>query len=96
MKKGKTDKARKALERTYGTGDQSFIDIELKRITENVRFSEEVHREAAVKGPLLYQCFRGTNLVFMLIIVLISETDVNCNFTGYRATGYWSILLRWM
>jgi hypothetical protein len=63
IKKGKIEAAEKALKQTYGSHDQEFLDIEMKRLTENVRFSEELLKEAAIGGPVLYQCFRGTNLV---------------------------------
>jgi hypothetical protein len=63
IKKGKIEAAERALKRTHGSRDPQFLDIELKRLTENVRFSEQLKKEAAIGGPLLYQCFRGTNLV---------------------------------
>ena len=63
IKKGKTQAAKNALQRTYGSKDKEFLDIEYKRLTENVRFSEELKMQAALGGPLLTQCFRGTNLV---------------------------------
>jgi len=63
IQKGKIEAAQKALRRLYGSQDPEFLDIEFKRITENVRFSEELKKQAAIGGPLIYQCFRGTNLV---------------------------------
>jgi hypothetical protein len=63
IKEGKIEAAKKALQRTYGSKDPQFLDIELKRLTENVRFSEDLKKQAAIGGPILYQCFRGTNLV---------------------------------
>jgi len=71
IKQGKFEAAQKALRRLYGSKDPEFLDIELKRLTENVRFSEELQKEAAIGGPLVYQCFRGTNLVFPLMLPLI-------------------------
>jgi hypothetical protein len=63
IKKGRLEDARKALNQTHGSGDQSLIDAEMRRLEENVRFSEEILKEAALGGPLIYQCFRGNNLV---------------------------------
>lgn len=63
IKKGKIEAAQKALQRTHGSKDQQFLDIELKRLTDNVCYSEELKKQADIGGPLLYQCFRGTNLV---------------------------------
>lgn len=63
IKNGKFEEARKALNRTHGSADQDFINVEMKRITENVRFSEELKKEAAFGGPVIYQCFRGKNAV---------------------------------
>jgi len=67
IKQGKIEAAQKALRRLYGSKDPEFLDIELKRLTENVRFSEQLKKEAAIGGPLIYQCFRGTNLVSPLV-----------------------------
>ena len=64
LKKGKVEEARKALLTTYGSGNQDLIECEMKRIAENVRFSEELATAAAAHGPLLLQCFTGTNLVW--------------------------------
>jgi len=44
IKNGKVEAAQKALRRLYGSKDPEFLDIELKRITENVRFSEAQER----------------------------------------------------
>ena len=63
LKKGHAEKARKALNQIHGSKDQTLIDAEIKRITSNVAFSEEVRVAASQKGPLLVQCFQGTNLV---------------------------------
>jgi len=63
IKEGKIEVAKKALRRTYSSKDPEFLEIEFKRLTENVRFSEELKTKAAIGGPTLYQCFRGTNLV---------------------------------
>lgn len=96
IKKGKVEAAQKSLRRMYGSKDPEFLDIELKRLTENIRFSEELKKEAGIGGPLIYQCFRGTNLVTNSPIMLMAETyidgdvDVNCS------TSPWSILFCWM
>jgi MFS family permease len=71
IKKGKIEAAEKALKQTYGSHDQEFLDIEMKRLTENVRFSEELLKEAAIGGPVLFQCFRGTNLRRTLTAILM-------------------------
>ena len=63
IKKGKIEAARMSLCRVHGSSDQEFIDIEMKRIENNVRTSEALNREAALNGPAFYQCFKGTNLV---------------------------------
>lgn len=77
IKKGEPDKAQKALKQTHGSGDQEFLDVEFKRISENVRFSEQLLKEAAIGGPLLYQCFRGTNLVYTPYELVLTVRDVH-------------------
>jgi len=61
IKKGKYEEARKALNRTHGSSDQDLINVEMKRIEQNVHFSEELAKAAAIDGPLAWQCWRKTN-----------------------------------
>ncbi|KAF2491375.1 general substrate transporter [Lophium mytilinum] len=70
LSKDQTAKATKALTQIHGSGDPSLIDAELSRISANVRSSKEVQASAAQKGPLLLQCFRGTNLKRTAIAIL--------------------------
>ena len=77
IKKGKIEAAEKALRRTHGSKDKQFLEIEFKRLTENVRVSEEIKKQAALGGPLIYQCFRGTNLVDRCLQTLMSEAYFN-------------------
>jgi hypothetical protein len=63
LKKGRNEQARKALNLIHGPGDQSLIDAEMRRIADTIDFSEEIQQAAAQKGPLILQCFQGTNLV---------------------------------
>ncbi|KAF2811807.1 MFS general substrate transporter [Mytilinidion resinicola] len=70
ISKDETEKARKALTQIYGSSDSSLIDADLSRISANVTFSKEVQAAAAQKGPLLLQCFRGTNLKRTTIAIL--------------------------
>ncbi|KAK9313892.1 hypothetical protein V1524DRAFT_448432 [Lipomyces starkeyi] len=56
------DDARKALRKHYGSNYQEFRDIEFDRLSENVRFSTNLHRMANEGGPAVLKCFRGTNL----------------------------------
>jgi hypothetical protein len=93
IKKGKIEAAEKALKQTYGSHNQEFLDIEMKRLTENVRFSEELLKEAAIGGPVLYQCFRGTNLVIPCLSSLISETYLDSNLDDNCAPIHGRLLL---
>jgi len=93
IKKGKIEAAEKALKQTYGSHDQEFLDIEMKRLTENVRFSEELLKEAAIGGPVLYQCFRGTNLVIPCLSYLISETYLDSNLDDNCSPVHGRLLL---
>jgi hypothetical protein len=71
LSKGKVEAAKEALRRTHGGDDQEFLDIEIKRIERNVQISEEYKKENAFAGPAYYQCFRGTNLVSLFLVLLI-------------------------
>ena len=47
----------------HGSDDQVLIDAEVTRIQSNVIASEEVKRAAQNNGPLVLQCFQGSNQV---------------------------------
>jgi Sugar (and other) transporter len=96
IKNGKFEEARQALNRTHGSGDQDFINVEMKRITENVRFSEQLKKEAALGGPLIYQCFRGKNAVSPLVYGLTIATYMDRDPPRHRSTTHRRVLLRWM
>jgi Sugar (and other) transporter len=61
--KGKPEHARKALNRIHGSGDQALIDAEMTRIKGLIVSNEETKQAAQERGPLLFQCWKGTNLV---------------------------------
>ena len=65
IKKGRPEDARKALRRIHGPGDPEFIEIEFRRIEEDVRLSDELAMQSSSHGPGYYLVFRGTNLVFI-------------------------------
>lgn len=94
LKKGHTEKARKALNRIHGSKDQTLIDAEIKRITSNVAFSEEVRVAASRKGPLLVQCFQGTNLKRTLIalIPVAGQQLIGAPFVLSYATYFLSLI----
>lgn len=64
------EKARKSLIRIHGSGDETLIDVELKRIQASVDFSEQMKLIAGQKGPLPIQCFQKTNRKRTLIGML--------------------------
>jgi Sugar (and other) transporter len=64
IKNGKFDEARKSLNRIHGSRDQAFIDFEMKRLTEEVRESQELAEQTKLKGPPYLQIFQGENLVW--------------------------------
>jgi Sugar (and other) transporter len=96
LRKGETEKARKSLIRTYGSGDQDLIDCEMKRIAENVRYSEEIATAAAVHGPLIKQCFSATNIVYTIETCLIVATNLDSFVTSCSAAVYWCRFCAWM
>ncbi|OCL04121.1 general substrate transporter [Glonium stellatum] len=70
LQKGDAKRARESLVRIHGSDDQVLIDAEVARIQSNVIASEEVKRAAENKGPLLQQCFTGTNLKRTMIAII--------------------------
>jgi hypothetical protein len=96
IKKGEIQAAERALKRTHGSKDPTLLDIELKRLTENVRFSEQLKKEAAIGGPLLYQCFRETNLVSVILNWLIPETYLDRDRSDNCTPTHGSVLFRWL
>jgi hypothetical protein len=63
IKNGKFDDARKSLNTIHGSGDQAFIDFEMKRLTGEVRESQELAEQTKLKGPPYLQIFQRPNLV---------------------------------
>ena len=63
LQKGDIKRARESLVRMHGSDDQVLIDAEVTRIQSNVIASEEVKRAAQNNGPLVLQCFQGSNQV---------------------------------
>jgi hypothetical protein len=97
LRQGKTEKARESLIRAYGSGDQDLIDCEMKRIAENVRYSEEIATAAAVQGgPLIKQCFSATNRVHTIDICLIVATNPDSFVASCSAAIYWRRFCAWM
>jgi len=66
IKKGNLEGARRMLCRVHGKSDQDLINIEMNRIENNVRTSEDLKAQSALNGPAFYQCFMRTNLVILL------------------------------
>jgi hypothetical protein len=96
IKKDEIQAAERALKRTHGSGDPTFLDIELKRLTENVRLSERLKKEAAIGGPLLYQCFREINFVSIILNWLIPETYLDRDNGDSCSATHGSVLFRWL
>jgi len=63
IRNGKLDEARQSLNKIHGSKDQEFINSEMRRIEEDVRFSEELAGQVKLKGPAYLQLFQGNNLV---------------------------------
>jgi len=61
-----------------------------KRLTARI---EELLKEAAIGGPVLYQCFRGTNLVIPCLSYLISETYLDSNLDDNCSPVHGRLLL---
>lgn len=66
--------------------DPAFIEMEFDRISSNVAFNKALEAQASVGGPLLYQCFRGTNRIRTLtsIFAAASQLFIGASFVlGY-------------
>ncbi|EXJ80113.1 hypothetical protein A1O1_08255 [Capronia coronata CBS 617.96] len=95
FKRGKPEKARKALNRIHGSSDQALIDAEMHRIRSNFEYSESLRMAAAQDGtPLLVQCFKGPNLRRTLIAILptVEQVCVGSTFVLGFITYFMSLL----
>lgn len=94
LKKGHTEQARVALSHIHGSKDQTLIDAEEKRIASNVAFSEDVRATASRNGPLLVQCFQGTNLkrTLIAIIPVAGQQLIGAPFVLGYATYFLSLI----
>lgn len=72
LQKGDTKRARESLVRIHGSDHQVLIDAEVTRIQNNVITSEKVKRAAQNNGPLLLQCFQGSNQKRTTIAILLA------------------------
>ena len=72
IKRGDYDLARISLARIHGSDDQALIDAEMRRMGKDVAFSQAIRVDAEQSGPLLRQCFQGTNLRRTMIACLPS------------------------
>lgn len=63
LKRGQEESARKSLRRIQGGSDHDFLDIELARFKEMMATSDQLAKEADLRGPPLIQAFKGGNLV---------------------------------
>lgn len=70
LKVGRTEQARKSLQRMHGSSNHDLVNAEVARIQEEVRVSEEMQVLASQDGPPLVQCFKGTNLKRTLVACL--------------------------
>lgn len=63
LKNNNEERARKMLCRIHGSGDQGLIDAEIVRMKEGIAISQNLEEQAQLNGPLIAQCFQGSNLV---------------------------------
>lgn len=63
LKNKNEERARKMLQRIHGNGMPELINAEIIRMNESIAISQVLEKEAKMDGPLILQCFKGTNLV---------------------------------
>jgi hypothetical protein len=56
--------------------DPAFIEMEYDRISANVAFTRSLEAATSVGGPLLYQCFRGTNRIRTLTSIFAAASQI--------------------
>lgn len=61
------DQARRSLNIMHGSGDQNLIEAELVRLKLALDFAENLRRSAKNNGPLIVQCFQGSNRVSLVL-----------------------------
>lgn len=67
--------ARRSLSRLHGCQDLSLIDAELERLHRTADECEEVRRKALAHGPLIRQCFQGTNRKRTIIAMTLAVSQ---------------------
>ncbi|KIW64068.1 hypothetical protein, variant [Phialophora macrospora] len=94
IKRGRTEEARKSLNKIHGSHDQALIEAEMVRITSNVEYSENLRTAAAQNGPLILQCFKGVNLRRTLIAIMptVEQVCVGSTFVLSFITYFMSLL----
>ncbi|CAK7211314.1 hypothetical protein SBRCBS47491_001082 [Sporothrix bragantina] len=70
LKNNKEEQARRMLQKIHGNHDQGLIDAEVVRMKEGIAVARNLEEQANMNGPLIVQCFRGTNLKRSLIAIL--------------------------
>lgn len=72
LKKGRVEDAGKALRKIYGSKFPDFLEIEIGRLQEEVRFSAALKEAANLSGTPLWQCWRGSNAIRTATAIFIS------------------------
>lgn len=94
LKRGNLDGARHALARIHGHDDGRLIEAEMRRIQKDVNFSEAIRTDAEHRGPLIVQCFKGTNLKRTMIACLpaLAQQLIGAAFVLGYVTYFLSLL----
>ncbi|KAL1891833.1 hypothetical protein Sste5346_007377 [Sporothrix stenoceras] len=70
LKNNNEERARTMLRRIHGSGDEGLIDAEIIRMKEGIAISQNLEEQAQLNGPLIAQCFQGSNLKRTMISML--------------------------
>lgn len=101
IREGKPEKAAQALRRIYGGADFEFLEIEARRLQEDVRMNTELNQEAhlgyTVFGIQIGQeleCFRGPNLKRTITAMFAASAQqlIGATFAISYATYFFELI----
>jgi len=100
VREEKYDQARKSLRTMYGINDETFYDIEMKRLEDDVRVSASIHGDIGSRPKRFIdfsaelECFKGTNLkrTVTAIFAASGQQMIGATFVIGYATYFFELI----
>uniref|UniRef100_A0A8H7N5Z9 Major facilitator superfamily (MFS) profile domain-containing protein n=1 Tax=Bionectria ochroleuca TaxID=29856 RepID=A0A8H7N5Z9_BIOOC len=102
IREGRLDDARRSLQQMYSRGAQEFIEIEMRRLEEDVRSNSELNSDVQDTGFEIFglhigaelQCFRGSNLKRTLTAMFAASGQqlIGASFVIGYATYFFELI----